>query len=140
VLFADLQGFTSFSERSDPMYVSTMLNEYFEVAVPMIANQYGGEVDKLGLVGAEGRRGYTVIGDAVNLASRLEGQAKVGQVVIGAETYRALPDDTKVEPLRGVQVKGKEAQIEAYVIVELPLDASSERGDRLRRKNHQAKG
>src|SRR5918997_2844497 len=47
VLFADLQGFTSFSERSDPMEVSAMLNEYFEVAVPLIAKRYGGEVDKL---------------------------------------------------------------------------------------------
>jgi class 3 adenylate cyclase len=178
VLFADLKGFTSFSERSDSMEVSAMLNEYFKVAVPVIANEHGGEVDKLigdaimvtfntrgdqpdhavravqaglalqretarivkphpgwprfrvgvnsgkatvGLIGAEGGRGYTVIGDTVNLASRLEGQAKVGQVVIGAETYSALPEGTKVEPLGGVRVKGKEAEIEAYVVVEMPL-------------------
>jgi adenylate cyclase len=74
----------------------------------------------VGLVGAEGGRGYTVIGDAVNLASRLEGQAEVGQVVVGAGTYSALPDGTKVEPLHGVRVKGKDAPIEAYVLVELP--------------------
>jgi adenylate cyclase len=177
VLFADLQGFTSFSEHSDSIDVSAMLNEYFEIVVPVIANEHGGEVDKLigdaimvtfntrgdqpdhagravraglalqrettrivkrhptwprfrvgvnsgkatiGLIGAEGGRGYTVIGDMVNLAARLQGQAKVGQVVIGAETYSALPEGTKVEPLGGVQVKGKEARIEVYVVVELP--------------------
>ena len=47
VLFAGLQDFTSFSERSDPTDVSTMLNEYFEATVPMIANEHGGVVDKL---------------------------------------------------------------------------------------------
>jgi adenylate cyclase len=165
-----------------------MLNEYFEATVPMLANEYGGVVDKLigdaimvtfntrgdqpdhalravraglalqretgriverhpewprfrvgvnsgevmvGLVGAEGRRSFTVIGDTVNLASRLESQAKAGQVVVGAETYRALPDGTKVEPLGDVHVKGKEARIEAYVVELLP--ARSERDERLQR-------
>jgi adenylate cyclase len=181
VLFADLQGFTSFSERSDPKDVSAMLNEYFEATVPLITNEYGGVVDKLigdaimvtfntrgdqpdhalravraglalqretgriverhpewprfrvgvnsgevmvGLVGAEGRRSFTVIGDSVNLASRLEGKAQAGKVMIGAETYRALPDGTLVEPLGGIQVKGKEAPVEAYVVVELPPHGS----------------
>jgi adenylate cyclase len=74
----------------------------------------------VGLVGAEGGRGYTVIGDTVNLASRLEGQAKAGQVVVGAATYHALPDGTRVEPLSSVRIKGKEEPVEAYVVVELP--------------------
>ncbi len=190
VLFADLQGFTTFSERSDPMDVSAMLNEYFEVTVPMIAKEHGGEVDKLigdaimatfntrgdqpdhaaravraglalqretariverhpgwprfrvgvnsgeamvGLVGTRGGRGYTVISDTVNLASRLESQAKAGQVVVGAETYRALPEGTKVEPLGEVHVKGKEAPIEAYVVELLP--ARRESDERLQRKD-----
>jgi class 3 adenylate cyclase len=78
----------------------------------------------VGLVGAEGGRGYTVIGDTVNLASRLESQAKAGQVVVGSRTYHALPPGTRVEPLGGVRVKGKEAPVEAYVVVELPIDRS----------------
>jgi adenylate cyclase len=75
----------------------------------------------VGLVGAEGGRGYTVIGDTVNLASRLEGQARAGQVVVGARAYHTLPDGTRAEPL-GVRVKGKEAPIEAYVVIKPPPD------------------
>jgi class 3 adenylate cyclase len=194
VLFADLQGFTSFSERSDPIDVSAMLNEYFEVAVPVITKEYGGEVDKLigdaimvtfntrgdqpdhavravqaglalqretarivelhpgwprfrvgvnsgkatvGLIGAEGGRGYTVIGDTVNLASRLEGQAEVGQVVVGAKTYHALPDGARAKPLGSIQVKGKEAPLEAYVVIELPPYGGG-RDERLEPENPQA--
>ena len=47
VLFADLQGFTSFSERHDPREVSEMLNAYFEVAIPPVVKRYGGDVDRI---------------------------------------------------------------------------------------------
>ena len=57
-------------------------------------------------------------------------------MVVGAETYRALPDGTKVEPLGDVHVKGKEASIEAYVVEILP--ASSERDERLQREDPEA--
>ena len=71
---------------------------------------------RLGLVGGS----FTPIGDTVNLAARLEGQGRPGEVVVGPETYRALPDGTQVQPLGGLQVKGKEAPVEAYVVLELP--------------------
>jgi adenylate cyclase len=71
---------------------------------------------QIGVVGGE----HTPIGDTVNLAARLEGHAEVGQVVVGSQTYRSLPDGTEVEPLGGVQVKGKEAPVEAYVVLGLP--------------------
>ena len=74
----------------------------------------------VGVVGAAGSREHTALGDAVNLASRLEGQARAGEVVIGPETYAELPDGTEVEPLGGVHVKGKAAPVEAYVVVSLP--------------------
>jgi class 3 adenylate cyclase len=41
VLFADLQGFTTFSERSDPNAVVRLVNEYFEAAVPLILDEGG---------------------------------------------------------------------------------------------------
>jgi adenylate cyclase len=47
VVFADLQGYTSFSEKHDPRDVSEMLNAYFEVAIPPIVRQHGGEIDRL---------------------------------------------------------------------------------------------
>ncbi len=46
VLFADLQGFTSFSERHEPGVVSAMLDTLFQVAIPAI-ERHGGEVDRL---------------------------------------------------------------------------------------------
>ena len=47
VLFADLQGFTAFSETHEPEEVTRMLNEYFAVAVPAVKTPYGGDVDRI---------------------------------------------------------------------------------------------
>jgi adenylate cyclase len=46
VLFSDLAGFTTFSERSTPAQVAEMLNVYYEVATPLIARRFGGSVEK----------------------------------------------------------------------------------------------
>jgi class 3 adenylate cyclase len=85
----------------------------------------------LGLVGDA----FTPIGDTVNLAARLEGAAETGQVVVGPETFRALPEGTRVRPLGGVQVKGKEAPVEAYVVLELP--AGGEQGRKRLQREHE---
>ena len=47
VLFADLEGFTSFSETHEPDEVASMLNEYFAAAVPAVVTPYGGDVDRI---------------------------------------------------------------------------------------------
>jgi class 3 adenylate cyclase len=47
VLFADLQGFTTYSEAHRPEEVTAMLNEYFSVAVPAVVSTYGGDVDRI---------------------------------------------------------------------------------------------
>jgi class 3 adenylate cyclase len=46
VLFADLQGFTSFSEHADPTEVISMLNEYWGVTVPVVVREYGGLIER----------------------------------------------------------------------------------------------
>ncbi len=46
VLFADLQGFTRFSERADPADVIGMLNSYWAVTVPVVVSDYGGLIER----------------------------------------------------------------------------------------------
>jgi adenylate cyclase len=172
VLFADLAGFTSFSEGRDPREVSEMLNAYFGVAIPPIVRQYGGEIDRLigdaimatwgtrgdqpdhaeravsaaaalqaetariaaahpdwprfraavnsgealvGVMGAESGRSYTVIGDTVNVAARLEGRAPTGGVVVGGGTLRAVPG-LRATSLGEIEVKGKRDPVDAYLV------------------------
>jgi adenylate cyclase len=175
VLFADLQGFTTFSESHDPAEVSEMLNVYFERVIPPIVDDFGGDVDRLigdaimatfnrrgnqpdhavmagraaialqerssevahahpgwprfrvgvntgeavlGVLGAAGGRTHTVIGDTVNVASRLEGKAPVGGVAVSAATVIHLPDAV-VEPLGELDVKGREQPVEAFRLVSM---------------------
>ena len=56
-----------------------------------------------------------MIGDAVNVAARLEASAPLGRVAIGGETLRHLPR-ARTEKLGPVRVKGKEDPVEAYVL------------------------
>ena len=46
VLFADLVGFTGFSERGSPAEAAAVLDAYWGMAAPLIARQFGGEVEK----------------------------------------------------------------------------------------------
>ena len=46
VLFADLQGFTSFSEHASPSDVIAMLNEYWGVTVPVVVREHGGLIER----------------------------------------------------------------------------------------------
>jgi adenylate cyclase len=169
-LFADLRGFTSFSESTDPATVLDMLNRYFGRAVPVILNnggtvvQFVGDallavfdaptprpdhafraaksalemqeaiaeeagaddasprfrigintgVALIGNVGSEELRSFNVVGDAINVASRLETSAEVGQVVIGETTYHAISDRVSVTELGAIDLKGKSEPIVAY--------------------------
>jgi adenylate cyclase len=71
-------------------------------------------------MGGHGFVAYTVVGDTVNTAARLEGKAPLGGVLIGEGTLRLLPDGTRVEAMLQLQVKGREAPVDAYRLLSMP--------------------
>lgn len=169
-LFADLRGFTSFTERTDPEAVMEMLNGYFSAAVPIIlrnggtivqfvgdallavfdapqprpdhalrAARSGLEMQEaiesqtagmddaprfrigvntgaalIGNIGSAEFRSFNVVGDAVNVAARLETSAEPGTVVIGEATYSAIADRVEATSLGELELKGKSRPTIAY--------------------------
>jgi len=174
MLFADIRGFTSMSERHDPEDMVRTLNAYFEVMVDVLFRN-GGTLDKyvgdeiIGLFGAPVERPdspvlavrcalemlraldefnhmraadgaeplyvgigvntgpviagaigssrtlqYTVIGDAVNIASRLCNVAGPGEVIISQSTFDLVRGEVAAEEREPVVVKGKAKAISIY--------------------------
>jgi adenylate cyclase len=179
VLFADLEGFTGFSETHKPDEVARMLNEYFAAAVPAVVTPYGGDVDRIigdalmvtfnkrgdqpdhaeraagaglalqratsrlaeqhpewprfraginsgevsvSLLGAAGGRTHTIVGDTVNVASRIESTAPTGGVAIGPETKAQLPYAVTT-PLGQVQLKGRQEPLQVHLLIALRSDS-----------------
>jgi class 3 adenylate cyclase len=69
------------------------------------------------VVGAVGIMGeQTVLGDTVNLASRLEQAALPGQILISHESRTRLPAAFTVQPLAPLSVKGKAEPVQVYLV------------------------
>ncbi|MGZ8735212.1 MAG: adenylate/guanylate cyclase domain-containing protein, partial [Acidimicrobiia bacterium] len=173
VLFADLVGFTTFSETADPEQVKELVDTCFQRLVGDV-DAFGGQVDKIvgdaivalfgapiahendaeravraglrmqetlaslhdelgidasirvgvntgevlaGALRAGGE--YTAMGDVVNTASRLQTTAPPGAVVVGPATFEATRHAVRYERLGPLEVKGREAPVEAWVAREV---------------------
>ena len=171
ILFADIRGYTTLSEKADPEHVVELLNEYFTLATDIIFAREG-TLDKflgdavmaffnapedqadhtyravdaalalqaavkelnarrghdalqfsigvnvgeavVGNIGTPRAMNYTAIGDAVDLAKRLQERAEPGQILADQSVIARLGDLIQAELLGEIQVKGRKEPAGAY--------------------------
>jgi adenylate cyclase len=71
----------------------------------------------LGSVGSKNRMDYTVIGDCVNVAGRLQQLAKGGQIVLGEETYLKSRGPFHMKRRSTIKLKNKAESIKCYEVL-----------------------
>ena len=181
ILFSDLVGFTTLSERADPEALVAQLNEYLTQMTSVVFSN-GGTLDKfigdaimavwgnvrsfgmaqdakncaraalgmrrelrqlnekwrdegrmglgmgiginhgeviVGNIGSQERMDPTVIGDSVNLASRLEGLTRIYgvDILIGVTAAELVQDEFYLRSVARVQVKGKTKPVDVFTFI-----------------------
>lgn len=191
ILFSDIRGYTTLTEKLEAAEVVSLLNDYFETMVEAVFN-FEGTLDKFigdalmavfgaplplenhgwmavqsaldmrrrlaefnyarrntaqpqirigigissgevvsGNIGSQRRMDYTVIGDGVNVSSRLEGVTKEYgcDIILSEFTYELCADRIWVRELDRIRVKGKDEPIGIYELIgdrSHPLDPATE--------------
>lgn len=195
VLFADICGFTSLSEKLKPKEIVSFLNQYLTIMTKIIFS-YEGSVDKFmgdgimavfgvpltnpdhalgavtaalemkkqaailrakfykelgiidfniriginsgdsvfGNIGSPQRMDFTVIGDNVNVAQRMEANAPRGGILISNNTFERVKNFIKARECGPIKVKGKEEQIKVYEVIDKlkPLELTENNENKMR--------
>jgi class 3 adenylate cyclase len=82
----------------------------------------------VGNVGSDLRYEYTALGDAMNVAARMQAAADPGTVLVTADTRRLVGDAFDFEDLGGIDVKGKAEPVHAFKVIGRKADPARRRG------------